>query len=78
MKIIKSTPRPNGKTRLIVELEPDEDIHAVKESNEFLTIRPNDHYRLGEPLHDDVMAGHILAGARRVHWCSVEQKWREA
>lgn len=36
---------------------------------------PATHYKLGEPMHEDVIAGHILAEARPAHWCSLEQKW---
>lgn len=85
MKIIKSTPKPNGVVRLIVELQPSEGIRAVKDSENFATcpahlkpliIDPNAHYSLGEPMREDIIAGHLLAGARLVHWCSIEQKWR--
>ena len=84
MKIIKSTPRPNGRTRLTVELEPSEGIRAVNQAQNFdtcaaherlVTIDPDAHYKLGEPMREDVIAGHILADATRVHWCSIEQKW---
>jgi hypothetical protein len=75
MKIIKSTPRPNGKTRLIVELDDCEGIRAIKQGQALLTINTDDHYRLGQPMSDDVIGGHILADATRVHWCSIQQKW---
>ncbi len=77
MKIIKSTPRPNGVTRLIIELAPGEAMRVARPGRQLVEIDPDAHYRLGQPLQDDVMAGHILADATRVHWCSVEQKWRD-
>lgn len=86
MKIIKSTPRPGGKTRLIIELDADEriqphkDVHvilAASAGRTMLNIDPDAHYRLGEPMRDDIIAGHILADAVRVHWCSLEQEWKD-
>jgi hypothetical protein len=84
MKIIKSTPRPNGKTRLIIELDDGEGIQLVKDSENVaicpahqkpIVIDPDAHYSLGEPMREDIIAGHILAEAKRVHWCSIQQKW---
>jgi hypothetical protein len=66
MKIIKHAQRPGGVQRFILDLQPDEKIIVVKDDA---------HYKLGEPLHEDVMAGHILADAKPVYWCSLEQKW---
>jgi hypothetical protein len=77
MKIVKSTERPNGVTRLIIELQPNEGIRCVRDGHELLTIDTDAHYRLGEPMRDDVIGGYILADAKRVHWCSIEQKWRD-
>lgn len=85
MKIIKATPKPGGKFRLIVEVEADESLYAVTAGQQFavaqpgeklLTINPDAHYTLGEPMREDVIAGHILAEAKATHWCSIEQKWR--
>lgn len=84
MKIIKSTPRPGGKTRFIIELDADENIQPYKDGEKvavaskgetLIAINPDLHYKLGEPMRDDVIAGHILADAIKVHWCSLEQKW---
>lgn len=84
MKIIKSTPRPGGKTRLIIELDADERIQPYKDgekvavaskSETLIAINPDLHYKLGEPLHEDVFAGHIIADAHPAIWCSLEQKW---
>lgn len=77
MKIIKYTPRPNGVTRLIIELQPDEGVRAITKGKTLLQLDEDDHYRLGQPMSDDVIAGHILANSKRVYWCSIEQKWRE-
>lgn len=38
-------------------------------------VDPNGFYQLGQPL-DEVVPGHVLAGATRVYWCCIEQKWR--
>lgn len=75
MKIIKTTPWPNGTTRMIVELAPGEQLHACPEGKTTVTLDPDKYYKLGEPLHDDVFAGHILAGARSTYWCTLAQKW---
>lgn len=77
MKIIKTTPRLDGTTRMIVELAQGEVLHAFARNAQVLQVDPDAHYSLGEPLQGEVIAGHILAGAARVYWCSVEQKWRE-
>jgi len=66
MKIIKSTPRPNGKVRLIIELDANEEIKAFKDDQ---------HYRLGYPLQDDVVCGRHLSESTPVEWCVIEQKW---
>lgn len=84
MKIIRSTPKANGVTRLIIELEADEHIVnydddqkvlVAHKDDDFIHINPDKHYKLGEPMHDDVIAGHILADAKPVHWCSLGQEW---
>lgn len=84
MKLIRSIPRPDGKVRITIELEADEGYRVIKEGQSFcianpgenlIKINPDAYYTLGEPLHTDVFAGHILADARPAHWCSLEQKW---
>lgn len=86
MKTIRSTHRPNGTTRLIIELEPDEGIRVVKEGQDFaiagpgeklVKIDPSAHYSLGEPMREDIFAGHILADATPAHWCSLTQQWEK-
>lgn len=84
MKLIKSTPRPNGTIRLIIELDLDESIRVVKEGQDFaiaapgeklVKIDPSGHYSLGQPMYEDIIAGHILADATPAHWCSLTQQW---
>ena len=77
MKIFNSRPRPDGKVRLFVELDADEHLRSYRDGQALVLIDPDAHYKLGEPMHEDVIAGHILADATRVHWCSIEQKWRD-
>lgn len=75
MKIIKSTLRPDGTTRMIIELAQGEIVHPAARNQPVLKIDEAAHYSLGEPMREDIIAGHILAGATRVHWCSITQKW---
>lgn len=84
MKIIRSTPKANGVTRLIIELDADEHIVnydgdqkvlVAHKDDAFIKINPDAHYSLGEPMREDVIAGHILADAKPVHWCSLGQEW---
>ena len=84
MKIIRSTPKANGATRLIIELAADEHIVTYKDGQTvavaargetIIKLDQGGHYKLGEPMHDDVIAGHILADAKPVHWCSLGQEW---
>lgn len=69
MKIIKTTHTKDGKIRTTVECDADETL---------LTVRLGAFYRMGEPLHDEVIADHIIESMQRVAWCSVEQCWRDA
>lgn len=84
MKIIRSTPKANGATRLIIELAANEHIVSHTDDQEvavaakgeaIIKLDPSGHYKLGEPMHEDVIAGHILADAKPVHWCSLGQEW---
>lgn len=86
MKTIRSTPRPNGRLRLTIELEADEELRVVKSGQtlaiaapgeRLVKIHPDHFYTLGEPLHTDVFAGHILADATPAQWCSLTQKWEK-
>ena len=65
MKTVSTTQKPNGKRRVVVELDAGETL---------LAIRDCAHYKLGHPV-DDVMAAHILAEAEQVNWCSASQEW---
>ena len=67
MKTVRETTTKAGKRQVTVELDAGETLIAVKEDA---------YYELGEPLHGDVLDGHILANVQRVSWCSIEQKWR--
>lgn len=66
MKIISQTDKTGGRIRVVLELAPHEKL---------VVIDPDAHYKLGEPMHEDVFAGHILADATPTTWCSIEQKW---
>lgn len=65
MKITSTTQKPNGKRRVIVELDAGETL---------LAIRDGEHYKLGHPV-EEVMASHIIAEAVPVSWCSSSQEW---
>ena len=67
MKVLKDAPPTTKlKRRVLVELDPGEKLIAVHDDR---------YYQLGYPL-DEVMAGHILAVATQVTWCSIEQEWK--
>lgn len=66
MNIITETPKPDGKRVLKVELKP---------SYLLVAVHPDGYYKLGEP-GDEVLPGHMLAGASPVYWCPLEQRWR--
>jgi hypothetical protein len=65
MKVKNTKTLKNGKRHLLVELDPDE---------ELLALKGDEHYRIGYPI-EDVMRGHILIESQHVTWCSLEQKW---
>lgn len=65
MKAISQKDLPGGRRRVTLELEPGE---------ELLAVRDGAHYELGAPV-DDVIASHVLSATREVSWCSAEQKW---
>lgn len=68
MRTIKDLPATLKRPRRVtVELQPGEKLMAVHDDS---------FYRLGYPL-EDVMAGRIVSEARRVVWCSIEQRWVE-
>jgi hypothetical protein len=41
-------------------------------------VDPDAFYRLNEPVHEDIVVGHIIQNPQRVYWDSLEQKWRDA
>lgn len=75
MKTIKATTKPNGTTRMIIELAPGEQLNSCPKGQTMVTIDPDKYYKLGEPMRHDVFAGHILAEARSTYWCSLGQEW---
>ncbi len=67
MKILKDeTATTARKRRIVVELDPGEQLIAID---------PDTHYQLTDP-HDDIIPGHVFLGMRPAVWCSLEQKWR--
>lgn len=70
MRTLHTKVLKDGRVHILIELGPTEamPVEPVKE---------HAHYRLGYPI-EDVVAGHIIADARRVNWCSLEQKWIDA
>ncbi len=68
MKIYSSRPKKNGNRVMFVELKPGEQL---------VSIREDQHYRLGYPV-EDVVGSHIIAEAVPVVWCSASQKWVDA
>lgn len=66
MKLLSQTQKSNGKRRVVVELDADETIMAIKNGA---------HYKLGHPVCE-VMAAHIITEAGRVTWCSASQEWQ--
>ena len=69
MNVLKVTKRRDGSTRVVVDLKPGESLPNMH-------FHDDRHYRLGHPVNE-VMAGHILAEAVPVQWCSLEQEWIE-
>lgn len=65
MNVISHVINKQGKQRITVVIEADEQLIA---------INPDLFYKLGYPI-EDVMQGHILAESVPVVWCSIEQKW---
>lgn len=65
MKILKDV-IVKGKRHVLVEVDANEKLIAINEDA---------YYKLGEPMHEEVFAGHILADASLTCWCSIEQKW---
>lgn len=66
MKLLSQTQKSNGKRRVVVELDADEEIMAFKNGA---------HYKLGHPVCE-VMAAHIITEAECVTWCSASQEWQ--
>lgn len=75
MKTIRQTTKPNGVVRMTIELEPGESLRTCRQDEHLIIIKDNAYYKLGEPMSDEVFAGHILADAAPVYWCTLSQKW---
>lgn len=67
MKLLNSKVLKDGRVHVLIELGPTEGMPVP-------AIKDDAHYRLGYPI-EDVVEGHIISEARRVYWCSLEQKW---
>lgn len=65
MKILKQTTLKNGKVKLTVEVDPNENVVAVDALGYYIS---------GYPLEEVVYGSTILA-LKRVTWCEVEQRW---
>ncbi len=65
MKITKERINKAGKRIVTVELDSEEQIHAID---------PRAYYRTGYPLEDTVQ-GHIILDSERVMWCPIGQEW---
>lgn len=65
MKVKHRRELKNGKRHVLVELDANETL---------LTFDESGYYRLGGQV-DDVVRGHVITEAPRVHWCSVAQEW---
>lgn len=57
----------SGARRVTVEIRPGEELMLKPDSGQF--------YKLGYPMNDDVIEGHILADMTPVIWDSLSQKW---
>lgn len=65
MKLISVKDLAGGRRRVVLELQANE---------ELLAVRDGAHYQIGDPV-GEVVASHILGATQEVTWCSVEQKW---
>lgn len=65
MKLVQTTERNDGTTRVVAVLNPGEKLIAVRDS---------EYYQLGQPV-DDVVPAHVIEDAHPVVWCCVSQKW---
>lgn len=79
MKVLReSKPKPDGTVNITVNVPVGTQIAAFRPDTETVfAVDENSHYRLHES-HGDVVAGHIIAEAVEVYWCSASQKWLEA
>ncbi|CAB4241136.1 hypothetical protein UFOVP228_24 [uncultured Caudovirales phage] len=71
MKVLHTKTLKDGRRHVLMELSPHEKGH-------FAYIMPDAFYRLNEPMHEDIVIGHIIQNPQRVYWDSLEQKWIDA
>jgi hypothetical protein len=65
MKILRERINKHGKREVVVELNADEHIQAIKEDA---------FYKTGYP-QEEVVQGHIILDSVQVTWCSIGQEW---
>lgn len=65
MKEISSKTLKNGKRRVTVDVDPGEELMA---------LRPDSFYKLGYPFQETVQT-HIIQDAVQVTWCPLGQEW---
>ncbi len=67
MKIKYERVLKDGRIHVLLELDQTEAFPVQPVNDEAF-------YRLGYPIAD-IVPGHVIAAAQRVHWCAIEQKW---
>ena len=65
MKILRERTNKHGKREVVVELDADEHIQAIKEDA---------FYKTGYPV-EEVVGGHVILDSVQVTWCSASQEW---
>lgn len=69
MKILRERVNKQGLRECVVVLNKGEHLKAFQDDA---------FYQLGDPMDQEILAGHILVNTGRVAWCSVTQKWVDA
>ena len=68
MQIIKDGRNRKGQRQVTLVLDEGEILKPVNDER---------FYRLGGQT-ELIVGGHVLAEARRIYWCSIEQEWIDA